>query len=110
MTDGTDDARIAAIAADPRYAALLRTRTVNEWTLSALMFAAFVGFIALIAFDKPFMARPVGDGVMSVGIPMGLGLILFAILLTAVHVRRANRHYDAQLAAILADHAAGGRA
>ena len=48
-------------------------------------------------------------GVTSIGIPIGLGLILLAIALTGLYVAYANRHHDAQMAAILNDAMAQGR-
>lgn len=97
----SDEARLARIAADPRYAALVRDRARFGWTLSALVLAAYLGFILLVAFDKPLLARPIGDGVTSLGIPIGIAVILFATALTGVYVRRANREFDARLAALL---------
>ena len=99
-----DDAVIAAIAADPRYAALVRERGRLGWWLSAVIFGAFVGYLGLIAFDKAALARPIGGGVTSVGIPVGLGLIVLTIAVTALYVHRANTRYDALLAEILKDH------
>jgi uncharacterized membrane protein (DUF485 family) len=104
MGQELDDPVIAAIAADPRYEALVRERGRLGWILSALIFFTFVGYLALIAFDKAALARPIAGGVTSVGIPVGLGLIIFAIAVTALYVRRANGSYDARLAAILEDH------
>ena len=50
----------------------------------------------LIAFNKPFLATKVSDGaVMSVGIPLGLGVLVFTIIITAIYVRRANTEFDA---------------
>jgi len=102
----TDDL-LQRIAADPRYAQLVQARSRFGWQLSAIMFAAYFGFAALIAFDKAFLAQPiVTGGVTSLGILIGFGLILLAILLTGLYVARANRDYDAALAALLADHGA----
>ena len=98
----SDEARLARIAADPRYVALARDRARFGWTLSALVLAAYLGFILLVAFDKPLLARPIGQGVTSLGIPIGIAVILFAIALTGVYVRRANREFDARLADVLA--------
>lgn len=106
MGQETEDAVIAAIAADPRYEALVRERGRLGWILSALIFFSFVGYLAVIAFDKAALAQPIGSGVTSVGIPVGLGLIVLTILVTALYVRRANGRYDARLAAILKDHRA----
>ena len=58
------------------------------------MLVVYFGYVALIAFDKAVLARPIGGGVTSLGIPVGLGVILLAILLTGIYVRRANREYD----------------
>ncbi|MDB5710236.1 MAG: hypothetical protein JWL96_2306 [Sphingomonas bacterium] len=101
-----EDAVIAAIAADPRYEALVRERGRLGWILSALIFFSFVGYLAVIAFDKAALAQPIGDGVTSVGIPVGLGLIVLTIAVTALYVRRANGSYDTRLAEILKDHQA----
>ncbi|WP_434404427.1 DUF485 domain-containing protein [Sphingobium sp. DN12] len=101
-----DEALIAAVGADPRYIELVARRARLGWWLSAIIFTAFVGYLALIAFDKALLGRPIGNGVTSIGIPIGLGLILLAIVLTGLYVAYANRHHDAQMAAILKDHGA----
>ena len=87
-------ARYDEVLADPRYQRLVQRRGRFTWTLSIIMLVAYFGYVALVAFDKPFLARPIGGGVTSLGIPVGVGLILLAILLTGLYVRRANRDYD----------------
>ena len=67
---------------------------VASWTLTAIMLVAYFGYVALIAFDKAVLARPLGGGVTSIGIPIGVGIILLGIVLTGVYVRRANREFD----------------
>ena len=94
---------LARIEADPRYVELVRTRTRLAWLLTALMVTAFLGYILLIAFDKALLGAPIGAGVTSLGIPLGFGLILFTILLTAVYVWRANGAFDRLTAAIVAE-------
>ncbi|BBD96580.1 DUF485 domain-containing protein [Sphingobium amiense] len=106
MQKAAEDAMVAAVAADPRYIALVARRARLGWMLSAVIFFAFVAYLLLIAFDRALLGAPIGDGVTSVGIPVGLGLILLAIVLTGVYVAHANRHHDAQMAAILKDHGA----
>jgi uncharacterized membrane protein (DUF485 family) len=106
MQKAAEEAMVAAVAADPRYVDLVARRARLGWMLSAVIFIAFVAYLLLIAFDKALLGAPIGDGVTSVGIPVGLGLILLAIALTGVYVAHANRHHDAQMAAILKDHGA----
>lgn len=64
------------------------------------MLAVYFGYVALIAFDKALLARPIGRGVTSLGIPVGVGVILLAIVLTGIYVRQANREYDALVRAL----------
>jgi uncharacterized membrane protein (DUF485 family) len=85
---------VERVKASPKYRLLLTRRTRLGWLLTALMLVAYFGYIGLIAFDKPALARPVGAGVTSIGIPAGIGLILFTILLTGVYVLRANSEFD----------------
>lgn len=97
------DARLARIGEDPRYRSLVRDRSRFGWLLSVLVLAVYLGFILLVAFDKTFLARPIGGGVTTIGIPLGIAVILFAIILTGIYVRRANREFDARLGALLED-------
>ena len=91
------------IADDPRYRRLVRRRSKFGWTLTVLMLVVYYGFILLVAFAKPFMGSSLAGGATSVGIPLGLGVILFAIALTGIYVYRANREFDAELARIRAE-------
>ena len=95
--------RIAAVTAHPKYQELVRRRTRFGWLKTAIMLVAYFGYVLLIAFNKELLARPIGDGVTSVGIPLGFGIIILGIVLTAVYVRRANSEYDALLQVVLDD-------
>ncbi|WP_326525169.1 DUF485 domain-containing protein [Sphingomonas sp.] len=97
---------IERIAADPRYRALVSRRSRFAWALSAIVLVVYFGFIALVAFDKSLLAAPLAGGATSIGIPIGIGIILLSIVLTGVYVRRANGAFDAELAAIRAEHGA----
>ncbi|MDB5742610.1 MAG: hypothetical protein JWR68_925 [Polaromonas sp.] len=92
---------VAKIEANPKYHELRRKRNTFGWTLTALMMLAYYGYIALIAFNKPFLAQPIGAGVTSLGIPIALGVIIFTIAITGLYVRRANGEYDRLTAEIL---------
>jgi uncharacterized membrane protein (DUF485 family) len=83
------------ITADPRYEELKDKRTRLGWILTVLMFIVYYGFILLVAFNKPFLTQRLGEGVTTVGMPIGLGVILFTVIITVIYVRRANREFDA---------------
>ncbi|MBL0946070.1 MAG: DUF485 domain-containing protein [Hydrogenophaga sp.] len=82
------------IAAHPAYQQLKRSRSAFGWWLTLAMMLVYYGFIVLVAFDKPFLAQRLGEGVMTLGIPLGFGVIVFTVVITAVYVRRANREFD----------------
>lgn len=97
------DPIVDKIQSHPKYLALKRKRNRFGWALTVLMLVVYYGYIGLIAFDKPFLAKPIGAGVTSIGIPIGLGVILFTIVITIVYIRRANGEFDRDTAEILKD-------
>jgi uncharacterized membrane protein (DUF485 family) len=62
----------------------------------------YYGYIALIAFNKEFLSQPLGTGVTTIGVPIGVGVIVFTVLITGLYVRRANSEFDALTREILA--------
>jgi uncharacterized membrane protein (DUF485 family) len=85
---------LARIQANPKYQALKSRRSKFGWSLTVVMLIAYFGYIGLIAFDKAFLGRPIGAGVTSLGIPVGIGLIVLTVILTGVYVLRANSEFD----------------
>ena len=97
------DPVVEKIQSHPKYLALRRKRNRFGWLLTILMLLVYYGYIGLIAFDKPFLAAPIGRGVSTIGIPIGLGVIVFTIIITLVYIRRANGEFDRDTAEILKD-------
>ena len=95
-----EDDLVKRIASHPQYIELRAKRTGFGWWLTLAMMVVYYGFILLVAFNKSFLSQKLGDGVMTVGIPIGFGVILFTILITAYYVRRANSEFDDLTAAI----------
>ena len=75
------------IAAHPSYQQLKARRTRFGWWLTGAMLVVYYGFILLVAFDRPLLATRLGDGVMTVGMQLGLAVIVFTIVITAIYVR-----------------------
>ncbi|HET8808574.1 MAG TPA: DUF485 domain-containing protein [Methylophaga sp.] len=81
---------------DPLFAKLTQSRTRWAWALSALILLMYFAFILLIAFAPSVLAKPIAAGsVITVGIPIGVIIILLAFVLTGVYVHKANTHFDA---------------
>jgi uncharacterized membrane protein (DUF485 family) len=76
----------------------LRAVIARRWrigiALTAVMVAAYFGFILLVAFAKPTAGTLIADDRVSIGIVLGAAVIVVAPILTAIYVRWANRHYD----------------
>ena len=98
-----NDPIIQKISNNPKYQALKAERNKFGWTLAIIMLVVYYGYISLIAFDKEFLARPIGAGVTSLGIPIGMGVIVFTIAITIYYVRIANNRFDALTEEILKD-------
>jgi uncharacterized membrane protein (DUF485 family) len=79
---------------DPRFQELVAKRTRFAWALSAAMLVIYFGFIFIIAFAPKFLGTPIGSGVTTIGIPIGLFVIVSAFVLTGIYVRRANSEFD----------------
>ena len=97
------DKVVARIRANPKYQELKRKRSSFGWWLTLLMMVVYYGYIALIAWNKPFLAQPLGDGVTTLGVPIGMGVIVFTIIITGIYVRRANGEFDQLTREILED-------
>ena len=90
-----NDSTYRRIEASPRFQELVAKRGRFAWTLSAIMLGLYSAFILLIAFaPKVLGTRIHAETAMTWGIPLGLFVILFTVLITGIYVRRANREYD----------------
>lgn len=87
-------ASIETIQKNPKYQQLIKQRSSIAWTLSFAMLAVYLGFILLVAYAPKFLGMPLGTGVMTVGIPIGLGVIVAAFILTGIYVAKANSKFD----------------
>jgi len=95
---------VDAIKAHPRYQELVCSRKCFAWNLTVLMLAIYYGFILVIAFAPKLLGTPMSIGATTtIGIPIGVLIILSAFILTGVYVARANGKFDALTKAIRED-------
>jgi len=95
---------VDAIKGHPLYAELVAKRKRFAWTLTIVMLAIYYGFILVIAFAKQILAAPLAAGMTTtVGIPVGVLIILSAFVLTGIYVFRANGEFDRLTRAIKED-------
>jgi uncharacterized membrane protein (DUF485 family) len=74
----------------PEYAALTRARKRIVWPLSLATIVAYFALILMIAFNPVAVGAPIGEGVTSIGMVLGLGTILFCMVITGIYVHYAN--------------------
>lgn len=90
-----DDQLCQRIQQDPHFQQLVSRRQRFAWLLSAIMLGLYLAFILLIAFAPGWLGTPLAEGeIITRGIPVGIGLILSAFVLTGIYVFRANGEFD----------------
>jgi len=86
---------VEKIKANPDYQKLIKTRTGYAIKMSIAMLVVYFAFILTIAFNPSALAIPLSDGsVTTIGIPVGMAIILFAFTLTGIYTKRANTEFD----------------
>jgi len=81
----------------PEFKDLVSRKNRISIQLTAVTLIIYYCFIFLIAFKRDvFGAKAIGN--VTVGILLGIGVILACWLLTGVYVRWANRNYDSMVA------------
>jgi len=80
---------------NPKFEELVRKRTAFGWRLSIVMLSIYFLFILLIAFAPGVLGTPLFEGsVITIGIPLGVVIIVSAFVLTGIYTRRANKEFD----------------
>lgn len=86
---------VEKIKANPDYQKLVKTRTSFAIKLTISMLVVYFTFILTIAFNPSALAVPLSaDTVTTIGIPIGIVIIVFAFILTGIYTKRANGEFD----------------
>ena len=80
---------------NPRFQELVKRRSRFAWTMSIIVLVVYYTYILVIAFKPEVFATPISSGsVISIGIPIGAGIILMAWIMTGIYTQRANSEFD----------------
>ena len=91
--------QVLEIKNNPHYQKLVSTRSKFAWTLTVTILVVYYAFILFIAFSPETLGAKVNpDAMMTLGIPVGIAIIIFAFALTGIYVKRANSEFDGLLA------------
>lgn len=84
----------------PEYQELLRRRRTLTLPLVILTLLTYYSFILALAFFPETLSIRGGEGVTTIGIWIGLGVIVTTFAITAFYVHAANTHIQGLLIAI----------
>ncbi|BCD61772.1 hypothetical protein NitYY0826_C0635 [Nitratiruptor sp. YY08-26] len=83
------------LKSNPRLWELVEKREKFSWTMAIVMLIVYYAFILTIAFDPSLLGKPLSEGsITTIGIPIGIGIIVFAFILTGIYVNKANKEFD----------------
>ncbi len=77
---------------NPKFHQLIAQRSRLAWGLSSIILLIYFTFILLIAFAPDFLGQTINNSsIISIGIPIGVFIIVTAFILTGIYVRKANK-------------------
>jgi uncharacterized membrane protein (DUF485 family) len=86
----------ARIRSNPKFAEMVGKRTRFAITLSLIVLVPYYTFMMITAFYPGLLAQPINPGgIVTVGWPVGVVMIVGSWLLTGIYIRRANGEFDA---------------
>jgi len=89
-----DKIMVEKIKSNPSYQKLVSTRSAFALKLTITILIVYYAFILLIAFSPETLGASINGGMATVGIPVGIAIIVFSFILTGVYVKRANSQFD----------------
>lgn len=85
---------VERIQSNPSYIELVSKRSSFAWKLTITILVVYYAFIMMLAFSPSTLGQSLSGGVTTVGIPVGIAIIVFAFTITGVYVKRANGEFD----------------
>lgn len=90
------------IAKDPAFKKLIKEKNRFCWFLSAIALFIYFSFILTVAFIPSVLKEPVMEGmVMTIGIPVGIAVIIVLFALTGFYVHKSNNDFDKRIEEII---------
>lgn len=89
-----DKSLVEKIKANPSYQDLISKRSSFAWKLTITILVVYYAFILFIAFSPETLGASLNGGMTTLGIPVGIAIIVFAFVLTGIYVKRANSEFD----------------
>ncbi|WP_037586359.1 DUF485 domain-containing protein [Stenoxybacter acetivorans] len=86
---------VRRVLSNPEFQRMARKKAILGWSFSVLIFLVYVVYISFMGISPESFGVPVfDDGVTTWGIYLGLFVILFSFVITAIYVHKANGEYE----------------
>jgi uncharacterized membrane protein (DUF485 family) len=96
--DGAMKKSAKELIESPDFRALVKKRWAVSFSLLAVLFVGYYGYILLVATNKEWVSQPlVAGSVITRAIPLGIAAIVLAWILVAIYVYWANASYDPEV-------------
>jgi uncharacterized membrane protein (DUF485 family) len=80
---------------NPKFHQLVAKRSRLAWGLSLIIVLMYFSFILLIAFAPDILGQPISEtSLITIGIPLGIFIIVTAFVLTGIYAYKANKDFD----------------
>ncbi|KAB0628407.1 DUF485 domain-containing protein [Acinetobacter gandensis] len=90
-----DERQVEQILQNPKFKEMVSRKSKLSWTLTIIMLVVYVGFMLLVGYNKEFLMQSVSGGVTTIGMPLGLSIIVLSFVLCGVYSYIANNKLDA---------------
>jgi len=88
-----DKELISKIKNNPSYKELVKKRSSFSWKMAIAILVVYYAFILTIAFSPKTLGISMG-GITTIGIPIGIAIILFSFIMAGIYTVRANGEFD----------------
>ncbi|GLR38677.1 hypothetical protein GCM10011247_40760 [Pseudomonas plecoglossicida] len=85
---------IESISNHPDFQHLVRRKRRLNGSLTLAMLVIYYGFVLLVAFSPSTLGQSLSGGVTTVGMLVGVLMVLLSFALTGIYVHRANNVLD----------------
>lgn len=89
-----DTDRVENIMKNPKFQELVRKKSQLSWSLSFIMLAIYFSYIYLVSYHPDFLHQSLSGGATTIGIPLGISVIVGAFILCGIYAWRANGEFD----------------
>ena len=77
------------------FKSLVKRKSFVSWLLSSITLLTYFSFILLVAFFPEVLGfRISNESIITIGIPIGVSIILLAFVSTGIYVFIANQEFD----------------